>query len=302
MDDIDFKLIKALRVNSRATYRELADELGLSVNSAHKRVQTLIDLGVIKQFTVFLTPKALPQIVVRVCGRSDTSCIDTTVKKLGKNPYTSRVIVSSGNSLHVVGLLSVISDIHRYSDFVIREGQITDPTINLIDLPHFPDGSVVSLTDTDYRIVASLQSNCRKRIADVAVELDISAKTVRRRLKRMEDNGLIHYGVLYDHASLGGIFALLDLYLKKGVDIGKVTALIRNKYSKNLMEVRTFSTLPNDMTIDVWISTMTELKALQDSLCNEGIFEKIVPYIEYNVYHFDSWRDKYVREKVLSKE
>lgn len=214
MDDVDFKLIKELRVNSRATYRELADELGLSVNSVHKRVQALIDLGIIKQFTVFLTSKALPQVVVRVCGRSDVASIDEAVIRLGNNPNTSRVVVSSGNSLHVVGFLSDISEINRYANFVIQEGQITDPTIRLIDSPQRQGESGASLTDTDYRIIASLQDNCRKQIVDVAAELGISAKTVRRRLNRMEENGLIHFGVKYDHASLGGIFVLLDLYLK----------------------------------------------------------------------------------------
>ena len=116
MDDIDFQLIKILRDNSRATYREIADELGLSINSAHKRVQGLIDLGVIRQFRVFLTPKALPQYTVRVCGRSDASLVDETVKKLGKNPHTTRVIVSSGNSFHVVGMLSDISRINDDKD------------------------------------------------------------------------------------------------------------------------------------------------------------------------------------------
>lgn len=302
MDDIEFMLIKGLRENSRATYRELADGLGLSVNSVHKRVQALIDGDVIRKFTVFLTPRALPSVVVRVCGRSDTSSIDETIRRLSKNAGTSRVVVSSGNSLHVVGMLDDISAISKFADFAIREGQIADPTVRLIDSPELHGRSAVPMTDTDYRIVASLQGNCRKQIVDVAKELDISPKTVRRRLKRMEDNGLVHYEVHYDHASLGGIFTLLDLYLKRGADVRQVSALIRNKYSKNLMEIRTFSTLPNDMTIDVWTQTMTELKALQDSLQNEDVLEKIVPYIEYNVYYFDSWRERHVREKGSIKE
>lgn len=301
MDDVDFRIIQALRENSRATYRELADELGLSVNSAHKRVQGLIDLGIIKQFRVFLTPKALPMYTVRVCGRSDTSSVDQTVKELGKNPHTTRVVVSSGNSFHVVGMLNGISEINKYANFVVRDGMITNPTVRLIDTPQPEAGPGVSLSDTDYRIIASLQNDGRKLIIDVANELGISAKTVRRRLRRMEENGLIHYGVIYDHASLGGIFTLLDIYLKNGQDSRKVAAMIRNKYAKNLMEVRTFSTLPNDITMDVWTQTMNELKALQKSLENEGIFEKIVPHIEYNVYYFDSWRDQYVREKALLK-
>jgi len=302
MDDVDFRLIQVLRDNSRATYRELADELGLSVNSAHKRVQDLIDLGIIKQFRVFLTPKALPQYTVRVCGRSDTTSIDDTAKALGKDPHTARVVVSSGNSFHVVGMLEDVSDINEYANFVIRNGLIMNPTVRLLDAPPQEAKPKVSLSDLDYRIIASLQNDGRKQIVDIAGELGTSAKTVRRRLRRMEENELVHYGVIYDHASLGGIFTLLDAYLKNGQDSRKAAAMIRKKYAKNLMEVRTFSTLPNDITMDVWTGTMNELKTIQRSLEDEGIFEKIVPQIEYNVYYFDSWRDQYVREKAREKE
>jgi DNA-binding Lrp family transcriptional regulator len=302
MDDLDFLLIKELTANSRATYRELADKLGLSVNSAHKRVQALVDKGIIKQFTAYLTPKALPQVRVRVCGKSATTYMDETVKRLGKNPDTSMIVISSGNSLHVVGVLRDVSEISRYSSFAIREGQIANPNIRLLDLHQSRTEPVASLTNTDYRIVASLQKNCRKQIVDIATELGISAKTVRRRLERMEKNGLIYYGIQYDHASLGGIFTLLDLYLKSEADSRETIALIRKKYANNLMEIRSFSTLPNNITIDVWTKTLTELKALQDSLQNEGFFENIVPIIEYNIQYFDSWCDKYVQEKALLKE
>lgn len=302
MDEVDFQLIKILRDNSRATYRELADELGLSVNSAHKRVQTLVDMGIIKKFIVYLTPKALPLYVVRVCGRSEAVSIDAVVEKLGKNPHTSRVVVASGNAFHVVGLLGDISEIGPFVNFVGREGRIRDPTVCLIDAPRPAADWEEALSAIDYRIVASLQGDSRKQVVDIARELGLSAKTVRRHLRRMEENGLVHYGVIYDHASLGGIFTLLELYLKRGEDSQNVAAMVRNKYGKNLMEVRTNSVQPDDMTIDVWTKTITELKAIQDSLQNEGYFEKVVPYIEFNTYHFDSWRDQYVREKALTKE
>ncbi len=39
MDEIDLKIILLLMNNSRLTYREISDYLGLSVNALYKRVQ-----------------------------------------------------------------------------------------------------------------------------------------------------------------------------------------------------------------------------------------------------------------------
>ena len=297
MDDIDLRIIQELVPNSRVTYRELADKLRVSANSAHKRVQNMVEQRIIQQFTLRLTPAAVPQVWVRVCGVSATTLMDETVKRLGQNQHTSMVAVSSNNSFHVVGVLRDVSELNRYVNFVIRTGEISDPTVRLLNLPRLQSREKISLTDTDYKIIAALQDNCRKQIVDVARELDLSAKTVRRRLERMEAAELICYEVRFDHGLLGGIFTLLDLYLLPGADNRDAVALIRNKYSKNLMELRTFSTLPNDITIDVWTKTTAELKELQDALQKEGYFEKVVPILVYKVYRFDTWLDQQIRDK-----
>lgn len=301
MDEIDIRIIQELIANARVTYRELADRLGLSVNSVHKRVQSLVEIGIIKEFTVHLSQTALPHIFVRVCGTSATTRMDDTVERLGKNPNTAMVAVSSSNGLHILGVLDDLSGVNDFANFAAREAAISDPTIRLLDLPRPRVTPEASLTNLDYRILASLLHDGRKQAVDVAKELGVSAKTIKRRLERMEENELIYYRAIFDHASLGGIFTLLDMYVKSGVDSRDAVALIRKKHSANLLEIRTFSTIPNNVTIDVWTKSMRELKTLQDSLMDEGVFEKTLPIFVYGVYHFDTWRDDYVREKALSK-
>lgn len=300
MDEIDLRIIQELIANARVTYRELADRLGLSVNSVHKRVQALAELGVIKEFTVHLSQAALPHIFVRVCGTSPTARMDDTVERLGKNPNTAMVAVSGSNGLHVLGVLDSLSELGEFVKFVAREAQICDPTVRLLDLPKSRATPESSLTHLDYRIIASLLHDSRKQAVDIGAELGVSAKTVKRHLERMEENELIYYRAVFDHASLGGIFTLLDLYLKDEEDTREAVALIRKKYSASLLEIRTFSTIPNNVTIDVWTRTMTDLKTLHHSLLDEGIFEKVIPIFVYGVYHFDTWRDDYIRKKALA--
>ena len=301
MDEIDIRIIQELIPQPRATYRELADRLDMSVNSVHKRVQSLLDLGIIKEFTVHLSQAASPHIFVRVCGTSETGRIDDTVGRLGKNKNTAMVAVSSGNGLHVLGVLDDLSGLNRFVNFVIREAGISDPTVRLLDLPGPRATPGASLTNLDYRIIASLLHDSRKPAVDVAAGLGVSARTVKRRIARMEENGLIYYRVVFDHASLGGLFTLLDLYVRSGVNVQDAAVLIRKKYSANMLEMRTFSTIPNNVTVDVWTRTAKELKALQDSLQDEGIFEKALPIFVYGVYHFGTWRDDYVLERAATK-
>jgi DNA-binding Lrp family transcriptional regulator len=301
VDEIDIRIIQELIANARVTYRELASQLGLSVNSVHKRVQTLVELGIIKEFTVHLSQSALPHVFARVCGTSATTRMDDTVARLGRNPHTAMVAVSGSNGMHTLGVLEDAAGLGEFVDFVVREAQISSPTVRLLDLPRPGVPADVSLSGLDYRIIASLLHDSRKQAVDIAQELGVSAKTVKRHLTYMEENGLVYYRAVFDHASLGGTFTLLDLYVKDGTDVREAVALIRKKYSASLLEIRTFSTLPNNVTIDVWTGTMADLMALHHSLLDEGIFEKVIPMFVYGVYHFDTWRDDFVRKKALVK-
>jgi len=52
VDDIDLKLLGILRENSRATLGEISKELGISKTAVKKRLEKLVQRGVIKKFTI----------------------------------------------------------------------------------------------------------------------------------------------------------------------------------------------------------------------------------------------------------
>jgi len=52
MDGKDKEIIKLLKDNSRAAYVDIGKQIGLSEGAVRKRVQTLLDSGVIRKFTV----------------------------------------------------------------------------------------------------------------------------------------------------------------------------------------------------------------------------------------------------------
>ena len=59
MDAVDRALLDALRANGRATFTELAREVGLSAPTVHERVGKLEAAGVITGYTAMVAPEAL---------------------------------------------------------------------------------------------------------------------------------------------------------------------------------------------------------------------------------------------------
>ena len=59
MDDKDRKILSILQENGRAPYSKLADAVSLSEATVRYRVKKLMNVGVIKNFTVLLDPKKI---------------------------------------------------------------------------------------------------------------------------------------------------------------------------------------------------------------------------------------------------
>ncbi|MBN9531061.1 MAG: Lrp/AsnC family transcriptional regulator [Alphaproteobacteria bacterium] len=69
LDEVDRRLVEALSADARLSLKELAGIVGLSSPSTSERLKRLEDRGVIKAFTVELSPAALGytlQAIVRV--------------------------------------------------------------------------------------------------------------------------------------------------------------------------------------------------------------------------------------------
>jgi len=140
MDKTDILLTQLLLQNSRRPYRELADILNLSVNAVHKRIQELMESGILSTFTAKINLSAFEhQVSIYIWGRSEAKSLDEIITKLGKNSSTYWVTIASGNVLYLGAHLQDISKLDPYLAFVKKEGQISDPTVAMVHSPaHVP--------------------------------------------------------------------------------------------------------------------------------------------------------------------
>ncbi len=301
MDETDLTLAKLLLANARSPYRHLADQLGLSVNAVHKRIQALIKSGVITAFTAKPSLAALGASSVHIFGRSDSASLNERMGILGAHESTYWVSVAGGNRLYVGGIFQDISELSSYSEQVSEVGGFRNPTVGLIHADGLGDSTAVHrprhnspFQTLDYEIIYALRNDCRKAITDVAEEIGVSAKTARRRLKRMMDGGMIDLSLEWYPDKSNDIITFFDIELAPGHSKNDVTRLIYEKYSPNIVFVMSYSNLPLQMWGVLWASTMSEMREIGERLETEDMFSCSPPNVVYAGKFYDTWREELV--------
>jgi DNA-binding Lrp family transcriptional regulator len=304
LDKTDMSLIMLLSANSRLSYAELAEKLKLSVNAVHKRIQQLIEAGVIKKFTAKVSILAAQAMVVYVFGTSQLGSFHDLPDKLREQGCIYWLAVGSGKFLYIGAYLKNITELEPLVSFVRKAAGLPEPTVGIMQpwVPWVPQVPVnvkpsdLALCGLDYRIIWSLKDDSRKAVADVAAELGVSAKTVRRRLERMVKNSLVEFSLEWYPDKSNDITTLMDLHLKPDADMHVVPYQILRKYSPNALYYWSYANIPSTLTFVIWTNSMGELQSLRENLEKEPAVASVVPNILYIGYIFETWRDRLAQD------
>ncbi len=293
MDEIDFFLLKKLVENSRFTYRELAEMIDFSVSATHKRINKLIEGGIIEAFRARPSIIALKSLLVIIFGTSKVKSIDTISDELGQHESIIFVGIAGQKSLYVYALLRDVSELQEFSIFVSKTAHISEPIVGIVSVPYITTPE--PLTSVDYKILKTINRDARKPITDIADDVGVSAKTVRKRLDRMIENNLVSFTIQWKlwYVSFITVFGII---LNEGTDIRSTIQHLNQKYSKNIFSCLSYSNIPNFITLETWATNAHESQKIQEELQSEG-FKDITPYIAYSGNYYDCWVDQLLRTK-----
>ena len=142
MDDVDRRLIAALRLNGRETYAELARLVGLSAPAVHERVAKLESTGVITGYHAAVAPAALGNgmsalIGVFISDSADTEMIAASLEAVpavedcwfvaGEETFVVKVSVPDVAGLEgVIRMLNAVQGIARTRTTVVLSTKFED--------------------------------------------------------------------------------------------------------------------------------------------------------------------------------
>jgi DNA-binding Lrp family transcriptional regulator len=287
MDRIDLMLCMSLLTDSRRTYRELAESVDSSVNAVHKRIQALIDSGMIRRFyTRVMVPYAGASRIM-VHGQLERSLTEAMRDAAGALPEVNWVGEACGNIVYVTGYLRGPQDMGHFVSSVQAVLPLRRPKVGVSFLPLVAER--LPLTRLDKAIVASLRNDSRKRVADIAGEVNASAKTVGRRLDRMIQGGVLEFSMDWYPDVSSDIFAYAELELER--EAYPLVAELQAKFPRVLF-CNPFSNEPRSLLCMLWGNTTKEIKETRAELAAMKGVTSVTPNIIISGRIYPTWLDE----------
>lgn len=178
MDEVDKALWQELYSNCRLSYQFLADKLNLTANAVRKRIDRLIERGVIVEWSISLTPAMIDSNYAFIEIITDEIFdYDELFKKFYDRPeiYVILPLTTGEFVLHAFykgseGLLELGSFLRQLNG--VKEARI-HPTTTF-------NGNKIEINNLQLRVLKSLVKDPRMPISQIALETGLTARRVRK--------------------------------------------------------------------------------------------------------------------------
>jgi Lrp/AsnC family leucine-responsive transcriptional regulator len=123
LDDVDRKILRELQQDGRASFRDISSRIRISTPTVSARVQAMLDVGLIKGYSVMLDSDMLGLISVALMIESKPSDLDKVVERIKDGEIVRQIYVLSDS--RILCILSFYNQI-KYQRFLESLGQIPE--------------------------------------------------------------------------------------------------------------------------------------------------------------------------------
>lgn len=242
MDQLDVKVLRALLQSGpptsldlgfRRSFSAIARDLGVDEGTITNRIRRLHASGFLKGWSVAINPRLIGEEMVQlwVDVGGPTAKADA-IAKVRLLPGVAVVKDLYGPSLGLVVYYEGEARLQRLTRLL---GQITGSTaVDAMPEP-FPPCDLV-LSEGDLRLIRTLQKEPLTSYARLAQSVDRTAKTVKRRVRRLSDGGAIYLVAELDPKFLvGGIVGSLLVSYEASVEKGTADGQILSRVADRLL-------------------------------------------------------------------
>jgi Lrp/AsnC family transcriptional regulator for asnA, asnC and gidA len=290
----DRKILFELDHNARISISEISKKIKLTKGGVVYRLKKLEESGVIKNYYTVIDTFKIGYICVRYLIKLQYATIKTkeTIKAyFEKYPNTwyiaepegkyDLLITIWGKNIRVLNnfwnkTLETYNDyFHHWTVSLYVESLFYHHSFLIDTHPAGERGSVeiigdsdqIKIDDLEFRILRIISSNARIPLVELANQLTSNVKTIRNRIKKLENMGVIKgYRIGIDISKLGYKFFEVEMNLKNYNERNKIINFIR-KHSNMVMIDNTLS--PIDLEFEYQLKDINDLKDIIDDLMNK---------------------------------
>ena len=293
VDQKDLKILRLLLDDGRKSYEKIAKHVDLTPTTVKNRIIQLVYDEVIIDFKTQINPKILNYSVcyslAYLKGEPNKHAL---IEELGDERNVVGGCVNLGNYLSIVHSFKNDSELHANIQLLKKYEEIEalDNFVLLIPSMDFQD---VKISKNDWRIIHTLKDNCRKTDVEVAKELNLSAKTVKRRLNYLKNNGIITFVVNLDTSS-GNLLTYNPIIKFKSINSKDFITI--NKIVNDPFYIWRIA---NEETM-IYTIYIKQLRDLEDQINKIKQLENVAEVINLvptKMYFFKSWIDDLIEDK-----
>lgn len=129
LDETSLKILALLQQNSRISYTEIGQKIGMTSSSVKERVQKLEDNGIITQYTTIINNEMLGYPIIAVtsliCSGAYTQKEESIVEMLAQYPNVLEVLRFTGNTdISIKFCAKTIEECKEITDKLGKYGKI----------------------------------------------------------------------------------------------------------------------------------------------------------------------------------
>ena len=303
MDLADKSLLSALVKNSRVSFADLAQKVGIPLDEVGTRIQRLVNDRTILKFTV--VPSTIlfgAKDAVIFFRASETEPLDQhRINSLGVHPTVE--FISIGGNMEGFAFIHyrTISELYSVVRYFQKVGSFEDIKayqVQTLRPQEEPAKDVYALHDIDWLMLIHLREEGRLSLGDLSTRTNIAVETLVERLEYMRKNRLIQETVYVNPARTAKeswtLFSLkLTIYTQ-----ATFTELTRELESHFLWDTSCWKVEEKPILLLGFLcSSFDEVEKIQSSLSEAPGLISVEKVSGGVTYYFSDFRDEYLEER-----
>ncbi|MFX1590636.1 MAG: winged helix-turn-helix transcriptional regulator [Promethearchaeota archaeon] len=292
MDDKDLDILKLLLFDGRMSYESIAKKVKLTPYLVKKRVNNLVDLGVIQKFVTNLNflifQKSVCYTLAEVKQGIDQQEL---IERIGQLDEVGGGAISLQNKMQIIHTYSDDHDFKKNLEKLMQFEEIENTENFILLIPPNLDFKSERLTKTDWKIINSIKDNCRKTDVEIANELGISPKTVKRRLSYLRENNIILFMIDLDTSAADFLSYLLIVIFQKiaSESYNKIIKIVKNYfYVWRVANQEAF-------IFTVFINKLREIDEQVKKIEKIPYVKEVISFVPTKMFYFESSLDKLIK-------
>ncbi|MFW9909252.1 MAG: winged helix-turn-helix transcriptional regulator [Candidatus Thorarchaeota archaeon] len=304
LDKLDKQIIYELAGNCRQSYQELAKKTGITANAVRKRIDKLESSGAIDYYTIEYTYTMIDAHSLMAWITTDgTSDEEEFSNQIGNLKFFLDVTPLTGGYYAAFADYITAEDMSDITRFVRSQECVLNVEIHplVVYTSRPPPKPELELKKLHYRVLKPLIENPRMQINEIAQEINLTARKVRRAISEIMEHGGVRFTLKWNpEVSKGTHFVARIKYDESRTSQEEFTSLLLKKYPVLLWELFVSTIEPLIVAYFV-VPTMEHVEQVTREIRQSGVVDSVISHVATKTRSYPGLRNRRLLEKIESE-